>query len=120
MATSADYIEFVMEQLEAAYTGLDLWYRPMFGEYCIYAGEKPLYLVCDNTVFVKRLECVSQLLSNAEARAPFPGAKDFVVVDVEDSATLREVTLLLHLHKPMPKPKRRKTAIAKTKEHNPK
>lgn len=110
MATSQDYIEFVMEQMEAARTGLDLWYRPMFGEYCVYAYEKPLMFVCDNTVFVKLIECVAELLANAEMRPPFPGAKDFVVLDMEDTSLVGEVLLQLYAHKPMPKPKRRKEA----------
>lgn len=107
MATSQDYIEFVMEQMEASRTELDLWYRPMFGEYCIYSGEKPLMFVCNNTVFVKRIECVAELLATAEPRPPFPGAKDFVVLDVEDTALMHDVLIELDIHKPMPKPKRR-------------
>ena len=110
MATTLDYIEFVIAQMEAARTGLDLWYRPMFGEYCIYAGEKPLVFVCDNTVFVKRIECVAELLAGAEQRPPFPGAKDFVVLDVEDTSLVGKVLLLLNRYKPMPKPKKRKKA----------
>lgn len=109
MATTADYIEFVMDRLEAARTGLDLWYRPMFGEYCVYAGEKPLFLVCDNTVLVKRIECVAELLREAECRPPFPGAKDYVVLDVEEPQLTHDVVVALELHKPMPKPKKRKS-----------
>lgn len=120
MATSQDYIEFVMEQMEASHTGLDLWWRPMFGEYCIYAGEKPLMFVCDNTVFVKRIECVQALLAEAEPRPPFPGAKDFVILDVEDNALLHDVLLQLNRHKPMPKPKKRRTAEHLTVLHKKK
>lgn len=109
MATSLDYIEFVIERLEAAHTGLDLWYRPMFGEYCVYSGEKPLFIVCDNTVSLKRIECVAELLANADPHIPFPGAKNFVILDIEDSVLTREVVLLLDRYKPMPKPKRRKS-----------
>lgn len=108
MSTSTDYIEYVMDSLAAARTGLDFWYRPLFGEYCVYAGEKPLFLVCDNTPLCKRIECVSELLASAEPRAPFPGAKDFVILDIEDRALMREVLPLLERFKPMPKPKRRR------------
>lgn len=108
MATSPDYIEFVMDCLEAARTGLDLWYRPMFGEYCVYSGEKPLFFVCDNAVFIKRIECVAEPLANAEPRPPFPGAKNFVILDIEDTSLTREVVLLLDRYKPMPKPKKRR------------
>ena len=97
-----------MDQMETAHTGLHLWYRPMFGEFCVYSGEKPLLFVCDNTVFVKKLECVSQLLTDAAVGAPYPGAKGYVVLDIEDVALVREVLLQLDLHKPMPKPKKRR------------
>lgn len=97
-----------MECMEAAHTGLDLWYRPMFGEYCIYSGEKPLLLVCDNTAFVKVIECLAELLADAERREPFPGAKGYVVLDVEDTTLLHDVLLLLDSHKPMPKLRKRR------------
>ncbi|MBE6201726.1 MAG: transcriptional regulator [Rikenellaceae bacterium] len=109
MATSADYIEFVMEQLELSGCGLELWCRPMFGEYCIYAGEKPLSFVCDNTVFVKRLPCVADLLADAESGEPYPGAKGWAIVDIEDGRLLKELFTLLYIHKPMPKPKKRRS-----------
>lgn len=107
MATSADYIEFVLEQLEAARTGLDLWARPMFGEWCVYSGEKPLFFVCDNTVLIKRIECVNELLAQADKGEPWPGAKDFVILDIEDVELAGKVVRQLDLHKPMPKPKKR-------------
>jgi DNA helicase-2/ATP-dependent DNA helicase PcrA len=31
-------------------------YKKMFGEYMVYVNEKPILLVCDNTVFVKILD----------------------------------------------------------------
>lgn len=108
MATSADFIEYVVEQLTLSGCGLDLWYRPMFGEYCIYADEKPLMFVCNNTVFVKRLPCVAELLATADSGEPYPGAKGWVILDIEDSPLVREVLRLLYIHKPMPKPKKRK------------
>lgn len=81
----------------------------MFGEYCVYSGEKPLFFVCNNTVFIKRIECVATLLADAELSAPFPGANNFVILDIEDVRLAGEVVRQLDLHKPMPKPKKRKT-----------
>ena len=52
MATSADYLAFVLEQLPPLW---DVRSRKMFGEYMVYLNEKPVLLVCDNTVFVKKL-----------------------------------------------------------------
>lgn len=108
MATSADYIEFVMDCLEAAHTRLDLWYRPMFGEYCIYAGEKPLLFVCDNTVLIKRLAPLDALLADCESGEPYPGAKGYAILEVDCNPRLGEIILLLNEVKPMPKPKKRR------------
>jgi len=52
MATTVDYIEFVCEQLAGVGA---VRYHKMFGEYMVYVNDKPLLLVCDNTVFVKIL-----------------------------------------------------------------
>lgn len=51
MATTLDYIAFVCDQLQGMG---EIRYRKMFGEYMVYVNEKPLLLVCDNTVFVRR------------------------------------------------------------------
>ncbi len=51
MATSKEYIEFVCEQI-CRYGAVT--YRKMFGEYMAYLNEKPILLVCDNTVYIKR------------------------------------------------------------------
>ena len=56
MATSADYIDYVMDLLFEI--RVELRFRKMFGEYCIYANDKPVMLVCDNTVFIKMLPCI--------------------------------------------------------------
>ena len=52
MATTKDYLDFVCTQLEGI-RGVD--YKRMFGEYQIYVNDKPVLLVCDNTVFTRRL-----------------------------------------------------------------
>ena len=51
MSCSLDFIEFVCQQIEAVGA---IRYRKMFGEYMIYANEKPVIIVCDNIAFVKQ------------------------------------------------------------------
>ena len=68
MATSVEYIEFVCEQLREFG---EVRYRKMFGEYMAYLHEKPVLLVCDNTVFVKKLPEVRELLAQADCGAPY-------------------------------------------------
>jgi len=71
MATTKDYIEYVCEQVRGAGT---LRYRKMFGEYMVYCNEKPVLLVCDDTVFVKMLPELDALMAGAE-RVPKPKKK---------------------------------------------
>lgn len=53
MATTVDFIEFVCEQIGGIGS---VSYKKMFGEYMVYINEKPIFVVCDNTVYVKALE----------------------------------------------------------------
>ncbi len=72
MATSIEFIEYVCEQV----SGIGIVrYRKMFGEYMVYINDKPILLVCDNTVFVKELECIKELMKDADRGVPYPGSK---------------------------------------------
>ena len=50
MSTSKEFVEYVCEQIHKI--GF-LRYKKMFGEYMIYVNDKPILLVCDNTVYIK-------------------------------------------------------------------
>lgn len=50
MATSQDYLDFVLEQLPPLWS---IRSRKMFGEYMVYLNDKPILMLCDNMVFVK-------------------------------------------------------------------
>lgn len=104
MATSEDYIEFVCGQL--AGTG-SVRRRKMFGEYMVYVNDKPLLLVCDNTVFVKMLPELAETLSDAKTALPYEGGKLHYVLDIEDRELARTVVGLLEPVTPLPKPGKR-------------
>ena len=55
MATSPEFMEYVVEQIAGCG---EIRYRKMFGEYLVYVNEKPVLLVCDNTVYVKMLDTI--------------------------------------------------------------
>lgn len=57
----------------------------MFGEYMAYLNEKPILLICDNTVFVRELTEVEPVMKafNAECGSPYEGAKEHFVLDIE-------------------------------------
>ena len=91
MATSKEYIEFVCEQLD----GIEnVTYRKMFGEYMVYINEKPVLLVCDNTVMVKKLPEIKELMNDAECGFPYDGAKEHYILDLESPSAKDVITVL--------------------------
>lgn len=110
MATSADYIDYVVEQV--ADCGV-VRYRKMFGEYMVYINDKPILLVCDNSVFVKILPCIDKLMANADKGFPYKGAKEHYILDIDDVNLTRGVILMLEPVIPVPKPRKKKTDVHK-------
>lgn len=110
MATTVEFIEFVCSQIDAAY---QVRYRKMFGEYMVYANNKPILLVCDNTVYVKILPELSGLLGEAEKGYPYQGAREHYILDAEDRVLCDEVVEILELLTPIPvkKARKRKKAV---------
>lgn len=104
MASDLDYVQYVIDQIKIDGT---ITYKKMFGEYLIYLNNRPVVLVCDNTAFVKMLDCVKPLLEKAETGFPYDGAKEHYIVDVDDSEHLSNVVTVLEKNVPIPK-KRRK------------
>jgi TfoX/Sxy family transcriptional regulator of competence genes len=49
-------------------------YRKMFGDSLVYVDDKPMMLLCDNTVFVKILPCLDFLMVGAEKEVVRRGA----------------------------------------------
>ena len=42
----------------------------------VYVNDKPVLLVCDNTVYVKKLPEIEELMSGAECGVPYDSAKE--------------------------------------------
>ena len=104
MASSKDYLQFILEQL----SGLpDITYRMMMGEYMIYYRGKLAAYICDDRLLVKPLTCVKQLLPDAPYEPPYDGAKDMVLVeDVDNKAFLQD--LFEKMYEQLPEPKKKK------------
>lgn len=105
MATTQEYIEYVCEQIEGFE---NVRYRKMFGEYMVYVNEKPILLVCDNTVFVKKLDEITDLMKNNECGIPYKGAKEHYVLDMDEKDLCQEVLEILERVTPLPKKKSKK------------
>ena len=70
MATSPEYLAFVLEQLPPLW---EVRSKKMFGEYMIYLNDKPVLTLCDNTVFVKKLPVLSEILAGCALRLSLRG-----------------------------------------------
>jgi len=106
MATTVDFIEYVCGQIQG--TGA-VRHKKMFGEYMVYVNDKPILLVCDNTVYVKILPCLEELMAVAEKGSPYKGAKEHYILDVDDIELATAVVTTLEQVIPVPKPKKKKS-----------
>lgn len=106
MATTAEYLEFVMDQMPSGIG--EFRARKMFGEYMIYCNDKPVLTVCDNAVFVKKLPELSELMRNAPCGFPYEGAKEAYLLDIEDRALTVAVIEILERVTPLPKKRAKK------------
>jgi TfoX/Sxy family transcriptional regulator of competence genes len=105
MATTREYVEFVLDQIRGAG---DVRYRKMFGEYMVYVNDKPVLLVCDNQVFVKPVQAVKEALKGAEMLPPYQGAKEHYLLNIDDREKSLEVARILERVTPVPTPKKPK------------
>lgn len=107
MATTQSFIDYVSGQL--AGTG-EISSKRMFGEAMIYIDAKPILLVCDDSVFVKKLPCIENLMTSrkVETGTPYPGAKPHWRLDADDAGTLRAAVAALLPVVPVPAKKKTK------------
>ncbi len=102
MASSKEYIEFVLEQCSSALSA-----RAMMGEYVLYYGGKVVGGVYDNRLLVKPTRSALALLSDAPRELPYEGAKEMLLVeDIEDRELLAK--LFEAMYEELPEPKKRK------------
>ena len=87
MASSKDYLNFIMEQL----SGLeDIRYRAMMGEYILYYKDKVVGGIYDDRLLVKPVQAALDYMPNATYELPYEGAKEMLSVDAVDSCTYLE------------------------------
>ncbi len=104
MASSKEYLEFVLEQLSELD---DITYRAMMGEYIIYYRGKVAGGIYDDRFLVKPVQAARELMPNAHFEKPYDGAKDMLLVDeLEDREFLKK--LLEAMYEELPAPKKKK------------
>lgn len=105
MATTNEYIEYVCEQINGIGA---IRYKKMFGEFMVYVNDKPIIIVCDNNAFVKKLECIEQMMKDAKLGYPYKGAKEHYILDIDNSELCKSVVSTIEEVTPVPKLKKKK------------
>ena len=72
----------------------------------VYVDEKPVFLITDNTVYVKKLNQLSSLLKDTSTGVPYPGAKEHYILDIENRNLVEAILPILILSTPAPKKKK--------------
>ena len=104
MASSKDYLEFILEQLSELE---DITYKAMMGEYIIYYRGKIVGGIYDDRFLVKPTKSAKNLMPDADMELPYEGAKEMLLVDdIDNREFLR--TLLETMYEELPAPKKKK------------
>ncbi len=104
MASSKDYLDFILEQLSELD---DITYRAMMGEYIIYYRGKIIGGIYDDRFLVKPTKSAKSLMPEAVMELPYEGAKEMLLVDdIDNKAFLNE--LLDAMYDELPAPKKKK------------
>lgn len=102
MATSKDYLAFVLDQL----SGLqEISHRAMMGEYVLYYRGKVIGGIYDDRVLLKPTKAAEAVIPDAERDIPYVGAKEMLLVDVDDKEALTQ--LVEAMYSELPEPKKR-------------
>ena len=101
MASSAEYLEFILDQLSDLE---DVTHRAMMGEYILYYRGKIVGGIYDDRFLVKPTKSAARMMPEADREQPYPGAKEMLLVDnVENRAFLRALLEVLYEELPAPK-----------------
>jgi len=103
MASSKEYLDFILEQLSLLD---DLTFRAMMGEYIIYYRGKVMGGIYDDRFLVKQTKSSLKMMPDADLELPYEGAKEMIMVDeVDNKEFLRDLFEAMFDELPAPKKK---------------
>ena len=106
MATSKDYLNYILEQLSEIE---GITHRQMMGEYIIYLNGRIAAYLCDNRLLIKPTPTAMEMMKGASPEPPYEGAKEMLLVEqVDDPAFLQRLMEAVYPELPEPKKKRKK------------
>ncbi|MBS4797721.1 MAG: TfoX/Sxy family protein [Haemophilus parainfluenzae] len=106
MASSKEYLDFILEQVSE----LDnVSYKAMMGEFIIYYKGKIIGGIYDDRLLVKPVQSAINYMPNAVYELPYDGAKEMLLVDeVDNKEFLIGLFDAMYDDLPAPKPKKKK------------
>ena len=105
MASTNQYLEFVLDLLGELD---DVAHRKMMGEYVLYYRGKVVGGIYDDRFLLKVTPASERLLPCAPRATPYEGAKEMLLVEVEDRDTLHDVVDAMWQELPAPKKRKKK------------
>lgn len=106
MASSKDYLQFILEQLSDLE---EITYRAMMGEYILYYRGKIVGGIYDDRLLVKPIKSAISYMPTAIYELPYDGAKEMLLVeDVDSKEFLTGLFNAMYDELPAPKPKKKK------------
>ena len=105
MASSKEYLQFILEQL----SGLEkITYRAMMGEYILYYRGKIVGGIYDDRLLVKPVKSAVSYMPDARYELPYDGAKEMLLVEeVDDREFLTGLFEVMYEELPAPKVKKK-------------
>lgn len=107
MASSKEYLHFILEQLSERE---DVSYRPMMGEFILYYRGKIVGGIYDDRLLVKKTRAALELLPAASCALPYAGAKEMLLVDEVDRKAFL-TGLFEAMYDELPSPKRKNSGM---------
>ena len=103
MASSKEYLQYVLEQL----SGVEgITFKPMMGEFILYVEGKIFGGIYDDRFLVKPTATAKKMMPEAPLEIPYEGAKPMLLTeDLDDRAFL--TSLISALAKELPEPKKK-------------
>ncbi|MBS7160881.1 MAG: TfoX/Sxy family protein [Actinomyces sp.] len=105
MSSTEQYLDFVLDLLGELE---DVAHRKMMGEYVLYYRGKVIGGIYDDRFLLKVTPASSRLLPEAPRAIPYEGAKEMLLVEVEDRDVLRDVVDAMWVEVPAPKKRNKK------------
>ena len=105
MASSKDYLQFVLEQLSELQ---EITYRAMMGEFIIYYRGKIVGGIYDDRLLVKPTKSAISYMPTVTYEIPYENAKEMLLVEeVDNKDFLTGLFNMMYDELPTPKPKKK-------------